>query len=164
MNLLRKPSWSPYAVGAGIGVLSWFAFLTVDAPLGVSSAVARGVAIAGNAVVPAFVISNPYFQQIRPWIGWETLLMVGLILGAFLSARLSGDRPSPREQLSRPWRSLLGGFLIMFGARVAGGCTSGHGISGSLQLALSGWIFFIAVFAGGILAALLLKTKETENV
>jgi hypothetical protein len=61
-------------------------------------------------------------------------------------------------------RSLLGGFLIMFGARVAGGCTSGHGISGSLQLALSGWIFFIAVFAGGILAALLLKTKETENV
>jgi uncharacterized membrane protein YedE/YeeE len=40
---------------------------------------------------------------------------------------------------------------MMFGARLAQGCTSGHGISGSLQLAVSSWIFvvvFLAVAVG----------------
>jgi uncharacterized membrane protein YedE/YeeE len=51
----------------------------------------------------------------------------------------------------------------MFGARLAGGCTSGHGISGSLQLALSGWVFFASVFVSGILTALLLFGKENAH-
>ena len=45
--------------------------------------------------------------------------------------------------------ALFGAFLFgavsLFGARLAGGCTSGHGISGGLQLALSSWVFFIAI-------------------
>jgi hypothetical protein len=51
----------------------------------------------------------------------------------------------------------------MFGARLAGGCTSGHGISGSLQLALSGWVFFASVFVSGILTALMLFGKENAH-
>jgi uncharacterized membrane protein YedE/YeeE len=42
------------------------------------------------------------------------------------------------------------------GSRWAGGCTSGHGISGALQLAVSSWIAMIGMFGGGILAALFL--------
>jgi hypothetical protein len=42
------------------------------------------------------------------------------------------------------------------GARWAGGCTSGHGISGTLQLAVSSWLATLSFFAGGIVTALLL--------
>jgi uncharacterized membrane protein YedE/YeeE len=49
--------------------------------------------------------------------------------------------------------SFLGGILIMYGARLADGCTSGHGISGSLQLALSSWTFFLVLFVAGIATA-----------
>ena len=43
-----------------------------------------------------------------------------------------------------------------FGARWAGGCTSGHGISGTLQLAVSGWIAVVGFFVGGIASAMLI--------
>ena len=46
--------------------------------------------------------------------------------------------------------AFLGGVVIMYGARLAGGCTSGHGISGGLQLALSSWLFLGVLFATGI--------------
>ena len=44
----------------------------------------------------------------------------------------------------------------MYGARLANGCTSGNGISGGLQLALSGWVFLTVMFPTGILTAFLL--------
>ena len=59
--------------------------------------------------------------------------------------------------------AFFGGVILMFGARLAGGCTSGHGISGSLQLALSGWVFFASVFVSGILTALMLFGKENAH-
>ena len=52
--------------------------------------------------------------------------------------------------------AFLGGVLIMFGARLADGCTSGNGISGSLQLAVGGWTFFLTLFASGIATCLVL--------
>ena len=42
------------------------------------------------------------------------------------------------------------------GARWGSGCTSGHGISGTAQLAVSGWIAAVCFFAGGILTAVLI--------
>jgi uncharacterized membrane protein YedE/YeeE len=53
-------------------------------------------------------------------------------------------------------RAVLGGVLVMFGARLAGGCTSGHGISGSLQLAVGSWTFFIVMFVAGAATALVM--------
>jgi uncharacterized membrane protein YedE/YeeE len=47
-----------------------------------------------------------------------------------------------------------GGMLMAFGARLAGGCTSGHGISGTLQLNLASWITVICIFIGGVVVAL----------
>jgi len=48
----------------------------------------------------------------------------------------------------------------MFGARMAGGCNSGHGISGSLQLAVSSWVFFLTMFVFVTATALLLFRKR----
>ena len=74
--------------------------------------------------------------------------------------------PTVVRALVRSWCDLvafLGGVILMFGARLAGGCASGHGISGSLQLALSGWVFFASVFVSGILTALMLFGKENAH-
>ena len=41
MGWLSMELWSPYVVGAGIGILSWFTFLVSDKPIGCSTAFAR---------------------------------------------------------------------------------------------------------------------------
>ena len=45
----------------------------------------------------------------------------------------------------------LGGFLVGFGARYAGGCTSGHAISGLANFQLPSLVAVIGFFAGGLL-------------
>ena len=175
MRYLRMKRWSPYLVGALIGVLSWFAFFSVDRPIGVSTAISRTAGMIAGTVAPDHVARNAYFSKFRPVVDWEWMLVVGLALGAFVSSRLSGDRLT--EPVERLWRArfgasrrkrylvaFFGGVIVMFGARLAGGCTSGHGISGSLQLALSGWVFFASVFVSGILTALMLFGKENAHV
>jgi hypothetical protein len=166
--------WSPYAAGALIGLLSWFAFLSVDKPIGVSTAIARTAGMVEGAAAADHVAANPYFKKFPPVVDWEWMLVAGLALGAFTSSRLSGDL-SPRE-LAALWRrrfgsskvlryaiAFVGGALLMVGARIAGGCTSGHGISGCLQLAVSGWLFFACIFASGMLTAFLLYGKEASS-
>ena len=50
-----------------------------------------------------------------------------------------------------------GGFVMLLGARIAGGCTSGHGVSGMAQLAVGSFVAVAAMFAGGILVASLFR-------
>lgn len=47
---------------------------------------------------------------------------------------------------------LGGGFLVGFGARYAGGCTSGHAISGLADLQLPSLVAVLGFFAGGLIA------------
>ena len=51
---------------------------------------------------------------------------------------------------------VLGGFLVGFGTRYAGGCTSGHAITGLSDLQLPSLIAVVAFFAGGLLMTHLL--------
>jgi uncharacterized membrane protein YedE/YeeE len=99
------------------------------------------------------------------------MLVVGVFIGALVSATLSGDRTSrsvpplwaSRFGPSAPKRltaAFLSAALMMFGARLAQGCTSGHGISGTLQLAVSSWIFISVAFAVAAATALLLYGRE----
>jgi hypothetical protein len=175
MSWLKKRAWSPYVVGALIGVLSWFTFVAADKPLGASTTFVRGVGFAEQAVVPLHAAANAYFEKTKIKVDWQMLLVAGVFLGAWLSSRLSGDRQA--ERVPALWRArfgpsvglrygaaFLGGALLLFGARLAGGCTSGHGLSGSLQLAASGWTFFIAVFVAGVATTMALLGKVRTNV
>jgi uncharacterized membrane protein YedE/YeeE len=107
---------------------------------------------------------RPDYQKVKIAVDWQWMLMIGIIAGSLFSALLSGDFnlqwvPSLWESTfgNTPFLRVIiafaGGILLGFGARWAGGCTSGHGISGTLQLAVSGWISAISFFAGGILMA-----------
>ena len=62
-----------------------------------------------------------------------------------------------RSALRRAVMAFADGFVLLIGARLAGGCTSGHGISGIAQFAVSSMIAVAAMFAGGIVTALLFR-------
>ncbi|KAF2466574.1 uncharacterized protein BDR25DRAFT_336436 [Lindgomyces ingoldianus] len=52
-----------------------------------------------------------------------------------------------------PMRAVLGGVVMVLGARLAGGCTSGHGISGMSMLATSSVVTVASMFGGGMALA-----------
>ena len=168
-----RGSWSPCMVGAAIGVLSWLVFAVVDKPLGISTSLS---AASGWCAAPIMgdqdVARNPYWAKYSPKWDYGMIFIVGTFLGALVSSLLS--RSFRVEVVPEVWRerfgpskakrflgAFLGGILILYGARMAGGCTSGHGISGSLQLALSSWTFFLTMFASGVVTALLLFRRKS---
>lgn len=59
--------------------------------------------------------------------------------------------------------AFLGGFLLLFGARMADGCTSGHMFSGIMQGSVSGYIFAASVFIVGIPVAIMTKKLYGEG-
>ncbi len=162
------PAWSPYLVGALIGVLSMFTFYFSNKPLGASTAYARVAGLVGRLFAPRHTDALHYYADKKaPKIGWEVALVAGVVGGAFLAAWTGGEitaRWLPPMWVDRFGQALwlrlgvafLGGALMAFGARMAGGCTSGHGISGTLQLSVGSWIALIGFFVGGVIAAALL--------
>ena len=167
MEWLTLERWSPYAAGIGIGLLSCVAFLLSDRPLGCSSAFARTSGMMEKLFRGERVAERVYYKKYTPTIEWEWMLVVGIFFGALLSAKLSCSFHTawvPEKWTSafgssaglRWIVSFLGGIIMGLGARWAGGCTSGHGISGTLQLAVSSWLAVMGFFAGGIASAMVL--------
>ncbi len=173
-NALKMKSWSPYVVGAGIGILSWFTFLTAGNALGISTAFESTAAIAEQQILPQMAATNPFFEKKVPKIDWGWMLVVGVFVGALISSKISGDRGSETvpplwaerfgsSSMRRLATAFVGGLLMMLGARLAGGCTSGHGISGSLQLAVSSWLFVAIAFPAGILTTFFLFGRKNQS-
>jgi uncharacterized protein len=164
-SVLTDTFWSPYAAGIGIGVLSWLSFLISGKPIATSTTFARAGGMIENLVTGGEAEQRPYYKKIKLTIEWQWMLVLGVVLGAFLSAIISGDFqvgvwvPSlwasafGDSAILRVFVALLGGIILGFGARFGDGCTSGHGISGTLQLAVSSWISVIFFFIGGVMTA-----------
>ena len=160
-------AWSPYLVGALIGVLSMATFYFSDKPLGVSTSYARLAGLVGNLFSKGHTETLKFYQDKKPKIEWGVMLLFGVILGAFIAAYTGGEisaawvpalwqeRFGPGVAL-RSGVAFLGGAIMAYGARLAGGCTSGHGISGALQLSVSSWIALASFFAAAVGTAMLL--------
>jgi len=166
-NPFTMTRWSPYIVGVGIGVLCCLAFLLSDKTIGCSTAFARSAGMLERLFRGKRVNERPYYQQFKSVVDWEWMLVLGLLLGAAASSLLSGSfhfhwvpplwaARAGADPVVRWAVALFGGICLGFGARWAGGCTSGHGISGTLQLAVSSWLAVAGFFVGGIAAAVLL--------
>jgi uncharacterized protein len=164
MDFLTEIRWSPYTVGIGIGILSWLTFLISKKPLACSTTFAKAGGMLEKLILGSRVEQKVYYQKIKLTIDWQWMLVTGIIIGALISALLSGDfnwqwvpplweAKFGSSVLSRFLVALLGGIILGFGARWADGCTSGHGISGTMQLAVSSWISAICFFISSILAA-----------
>ncbi|MNS81249.1 putative inner membrane protein [compost metagenome] len=142
------------------------ASIALFAPIGVSATYPRAVGAVLEKLTPAYAQANPYLAQLGGLVRPETLLVVGLLVGGFVAARLGRSAPAPavevihaneRSTRHRYLNAFIGGFFLLFGARLAGGCTSGHVISGITQLSVSGLLFGAGVFATGIVTAKLLR-------
>lgn len=169
-----KGRWNPYLVGAGLGILSWLAFAVVNQPLGISTALSSASSVCALPVMGSEAVAQNAYWAKTPF-KWDggMLFLVSTFLGSLLSVLAS--RSFRVEMVPSTWAerygdstgkrllaAFLGGVIIMYGARMAGGCTSGHGISGSLQLAVSSWVFFLTMFASGVATAFVLFGKTAK--
>ncbi len=115
-----------------------------------------------------------YAKNVANPINYSFIFVLAMVAGAFLSSRLGGPRPTALDR-SAPevWRQRFGenptlryvtvffaGLLVLFGARLAGGCTSGHMMSGMMQTSLSGYLFALGAFAVGVPAAVLVYKRN----
>jgi len=170
--MLMQKAWSPYLAGVVIGLLQIPAFLVIETALGASSSYVTVGALFTSWVDPSILTikyaSSHVATTSKNW--WQVALVGGIAIGAFLSMKLSGAR---RAAISPIWARALGsaspakryavafggGFLMLLGARIADGCTSGHGISGMAQLSVGSTVAVAAMFAGGIATATLLMRR-----
>ena len=126
--------------------------------------------------------SNPYLNKsggkyaknaANP-LNYSFVFVLSMILGGFLSARTKGPNPSAADRVApKPWRekfgdaagkrylfAFLGGFIVLYGARLAGGCTSGHMMSGMMQTSVSGYLFAMGAFLAAIPTAIILYGRD----
>ncbi|MHB8858664.1 MAG: YeeE/YedE thiosulfate transporter family protein [Thermoleophilia bacterium] len=153
-----------------LGLLNAFAVATYGA-LGAS----RNYVVSDSFLTRLFgsdvSTTNSYLSGMPSTVDWLFMIAPGMVIGGFLAALLTGTintRSVPRLWKSRfgdskPKRfaaAFAGGFLLLFGARIAGGCTSGLVLSGVGQLAVAGFVFGASIFASGIATAKLLYRKQ----
>lgn len=146
--------------GAGIAAVTLALLFLGNRRLGVSG---------GLDDLCSFALSSPYFHRdfVRSSRPWRLPFLAGLVLGGFLSATLGGGwTPTwslgvfdaaiglgPAGKLA--WM-FAGGLCIGFGTRLAGGCTSGHGIFGMSNLERASALSTVSFMAGGILTTQLI--------
>lgn len=177
-------SWRPYIAGALVGVLATASVAvstqSLGKPkyLGASTTFVRTAGMIEQTVAADHVAANEYYQRNEVRVDWQSMVLVGILIGAFAASRIDG---SFKLESSPPiWRdrfgpgvgvravgAFLGGVIAMFGARLAGGCPSGHGLSGLMQMSISGFIAMAGFFGAGVLVAHLtyrrLRTVEVDH-
>ncbi len=169
--------WSPYLAGALVGLLAIVSVVATTqvlgrtSYLGASTTFVRAAGLIERAVAPERVSANTYFTETKLVVDWQFMLVVGIVLGALISSlqdrsfKLEGVPPVWRERFGpSPARrfagAFLGGIVAMFGARMADGCPSGHGLSGLMQLSVSAFVALALFFGTGVLVARLVYGRR----
>ena len=162
--------WSPYLAGALLGVLAIVSVVATTQLLGktkylgASTTFVRAAGLLERSVDAEHVAANDYFMKKKVRVDWQFMLVIGIFIGAFLSARTDGSfklekvPPIWEERFGpsigkRAAGAFLGGIVAMVGARMAGGCPSGHGLSGMMQLSVSAFVALALFFGVGVVVA-----------
>jgi uncharacterized membrane protein YedE/YeeE len=153
--------------GVALAVLNCIIFLKIgmDRQLGASTA----YPYLANLI--AGTTENDYFVKSVKSGNWEIIFLSGTFLAGLVISLLRKDfkirlihsnweRYKGKNAGNRVFWAIFGGFILIFGARMAGGCTSGHVISGGMQLAASSLVFAIFVFAGLLITGRLFYPKR----
>lgn len=153
-DMFERKAWPPYIAGAIIGGLQVPLIVFLGETLGGSSSF---LTMVSQIFVGPLKRLSPYLCKYRwgfdSW--WQIFYVGGVILGAYLSASASGTLGTAKG--APPMYSFVGGFLIILGARIAGGCTSGHGLSGMGFLSIVSFITVASMFAGGMATGFAMK-------
>jgi hypothetical protein len=172
-KVVRRALLPWWAAGLLLGLVQVLA-VGLTKPLGVSTQFVVADAKAINKIAPTYTENHPLISKEKyQKYGYGWWLDVGLIAGAFLAALLAGKwkirkttvwwQASHGDKVrTRFVVGFAGGFLILLGARMAHGCTSGQFASGWAQLSLSVLPFTVTLFGFGMLAAYLIYPKVPE--
>lgn len=174
MNIQAKHK--PYVFGALTGLLQVLSVALIGQFFGASTTFPRTAGMIVNSL--GFDVSQAQLGSFAdgPAIlltHWQTWFVIGIGLGALAMSKMTGT--FERERLpkmwtdrfgmsmqKRMWYSLLGGIVAIIGARMAGGCPSGHGVSGVAQLGVSSLIALTMFFVGGIAMARILYGRANS--
>ena len=144
--------------GIGLAVLNAVVFLEVVS----NRIIGASTAYPYVADLITGTTSNNYFSKIEQPGQWEVLFLTGAFISGIVISLLrkefkitlihsSWEKYKGNSATKRILWSFIGGFILIFGARMAGGCTSGHILSGGMQLAVSSLVFAAFVFGGLLL-------------
>ncbi len=141
--------------GIALAVLNAIVFLSslTDRIIGASTAYPYVADLATGTT------QNNYFSKIQAPGQWELLFLAGAFMAGLIISVLKKEfkitiihsswlKYKGNSVPKRLIWSFVGGFILIIGARMAGGCTSGHILSGGMQLSVSSLVFAIFVFAG----------------
>jgi hypothetical protein len=170
-------SWRPYLAGALTGLLAiasvWVSTVVLEKPkyLGASTTFVRAAGLLGRPVASRHVADNPYYERTKVKIEWQFMLVLGIAVGSGIAAAATGD--FRREWVPPIWTdrfgsdprlraaaAFAGGLVALFGARMAGGCPSGHGMSGLMQMSVSGFLAMAGFFGAGVVVANLVYRRK----
>lgn len=169
------PRQIPWWIGGiSMSLLFYFSFSTfgADRPIGAST----GMAYLSTVFFGLDAKDYAYVAEIENSGAWEGVMLVGVFFGGlFMSIfvtktfhisyipTLWKERKNSSVRSRMLW-SFIAGFLLVFGARLAGGCNAGHILSGGAQLAVSGIIFAVVALGTGVITGrFFYKKKVCKN-
>jgi uncharacterized protein len=124
--------WNPYLAGALSGVVGVLSVWLAGKFFGASTSFVRTAGMVEQWFGPDRVAQMDYFIKTVPKIEWQWMFVVGILLGALISAATSGSfrwqsvpdmwaRRFGHTPVKRGIMAFCGGVVAMFGARLAGG-------------------------------------------
>jgi len=158
---------SPYLGGILTGLLMVLSVWFTGKYFGASTTFAKSAGMLEMFFGQEHVRGVAYFAKYAPAVDWQWMFVAGIFLGAAI-ASIVGNTWKPQHipdmwaarfgtrGTPRALAAFVGGILTLFGARLAGGCPSGHGLSGMLQLSVSGLVALVCFFAAGVVTARIL--------
>jgi len=134
----------PIIGGLAIGGAQALSMLISRKTIGVSAAYEQLAKDFWSIMSPSAHAKPPFRSAI--WFA------IGIVAGAkALATQMPILTASTEMQKFGTLMSLVGGATMVFGAALAGGCPSGHGISGMATLSLPSFVTVAAMFGGGII-------------
>ncbi|XP_071834399.1 thiosulfate transporter TsuA-like [Apostichopus japonicus] len=154
-SLLTLNAWPPYLSGSLVGFLQIPMVLVMNKPLGSSSSYCT----ISSRVFPAKMLQviSPYLYKARSGMAnwWQVIYLSCAVGGAYYSAYLSDSIATAPG--TSALASFTGGMVMLYGSRMAGGCTCGHGLSGTGMLSLISFVAVPFMFVGGVSTAVTLS-------
>jgi uncharacterized membrane protein YedE/YeeE len=159
-----------YVNGALLGVLAILSALATTFLLGrtnylgTSTSFVRAAGFIEQLFSHVTTSSLSYYVRLGIKVDWQFTLVIGILIGSFISS--VANRTFKIEFIPPIWRerfgdsiakraafAFIGGVIAIYGARLADGCPSGHGLSGVMQLSVSSIIALFLFFLAGVLTA-----------
>ena len=173
---MKNKTLNPYIAGVLVGILLVLSVIAADKYLGASTTFARGASVIEKTLGIDYS-KFEYFTTKNGKYGpgslpnWQLMYVIGIAIGAFITSILSGDfkvqsvpdmwkNKFGSSSVKRGIVAFTGGAIGLIGARLAGGCPTGHGLSGLSQLAVSGYIALAFFVIGAVITAKILYADK----